>query len=108
MPDRQRARALTDWELQVFDRRLVYGQGRVDYGGGLLFDLKTLHRYVETSEWPVGSEMIAIADELGARWQKFQNGSPGCEPVSIINPAECQVALRVVEDAGCAEAIDDV
>jgi hypothetical protein len=74
--DRDRARALADWELQVFDRRLVYDQGRVDYGGGLLFDLKTLHRYVEASESPVGAAMVEMADELGGRWQKVKSARP--------------------------------
>jgi photosystem II stability/assembly factor-like uncharacterized protein len=74
--DPQRARALADWERQVFDRRLVYGQGRVDYGGGLLFDLKTLHQYIETAESPVGSAMSAMADELGARWNTIKLARP--------------------------------
>jgi photosystem II stability/assembly factor-like uncharacterized protein len=74
--DRERARALADWELQVFDRRLVYDQGRVDYGGGLLFDLKTLHHYIEASESPVGAAMVEMADELGARWQRVKSARP--------------------------------
>ena len=74
--DQARAHALREWEGRIFDRRLVYAQGRVDYGGGLLFDLKMLHRYTEASESPIGSAMRNTAQELQTRWQAIKATRP--------------------------------
>lgn len=74
--EQDHARALADWEGRVFDRRLVYEQSRVDYGGGLLFDLKMLHAYTATSQSPMDSAMATTAEELTARWQVIKSARP--------------------------------
>lgn len=72
----KQANELQAWERQIFDRRLTDSQARVNYGGGLLFDLVTLGRYVDSSAVPVPSAMVRMGDELEQRWRHLRDTLP--------------------------------
>lgn len=70
------AAELMAWERRIFDRRLTDSQARVNYGGGLLFDLVTLSRYIDGSSAPVPPAMPRMCGELEKRWQMLRAGMP--------------------------------
>jgi hypothetical protein len=70
------AERLAAWELQIFDRRLTDSQARVNYGGGLLFDLKALSGYVDAAGAPVPPAMSTMCDRLERRWQTLRAALP--------------------------------
>lgn len=72
----QEAAQLVAWEHQVFDRRLIDSQARVNLGGGLLFDLKTLEKYVDDSQPPLPVAMLEMCEELEGRWRALRGTLP--------------------------------
>jgi len=72
----RQAEELAAWEHRIFDRRLTDSQARVNYGGGLLFDLVTLSRYIDSSSAPVPPAMSRMLDELEQRWRALRAAMP--------------------------------
>ncbi len=64
------------WERLIFDRRLTGAQSRVNYGGGLLFDIATLHTMVDTAQSPIGGAMVDTCGVLEQRWREIKRAQP--------------------------------
>jgi hypothetical protein len=77
--DHARAAAYDRWERQIFNRQLTDSQARVNLGGGLLFDLKTLTEYVDGAQLPVTEPMKAMSAELASRWRRLKSQMPALD-----------------------------
>lgn len=73
----QKADALATWEKRLVSRKLeVGGMDRVNFGGGLIFDVNTIHGLLDASKVPVPTQFRTTLAELEVRWQKELDARP--------------------------------
>jgi photosystem II stability/assembly factor-like uncharacterized protein len=70
-------RAWVQWEAEILSRKLeAGGVDRVNYSGGLMFDVATLYDLADSSATPLGPAYRVQLDELKARWASLKAAAP--------------------------------
>jgi hypothetical protein len=65
------------WEAEILSRKLeAGGVDRVNYSGGLMFDVATLYDLADSSATPLGPAYRVQLDELKARWASLKAAAP--------------------------------
>lgn len=73
----RKADTLAAWEERLVSRKLeVGGMDRVNFGGGLIFDVNSLHGLVDGSKIPVPEQFGETLAELEERWRKELDARP--------------------------------
>jgi photosystem II stability/assembly factor-like uncharacterized protein len=67
----RKAEELAAWEERLVSRKLeVGGMDRINFGGGLIFDVNVLHGFLDASTTPVPAQYPETLAELEERWRQ--------------------------------------